>query len=60
MTYQDLLRKEGEIEKLAEIDGASLIGTKVRPPLSIHKEVYILPMDGVLANKVRRRLYSSA
>jgi leucyl-tRNA synthetase len=34
------------------IHGAELLGTKVRPPLGLVKEVYVLPMEGVLPDKV--------
>ncbi|KAE8218720.1 hypothetical protein CF319_g7456, partial [Tilletia indica] len=33
------------------IKGDDLIGTKIKAPFAIHDEVYILPMDSVLATK---------
>lgn len=41
----------GETKKLASVKGADLIGTKVAPSFGVHKEVYVLPMEGVLPNK---------
>jgi len=43
----------GVFNNLADVKGADLVGTKVRPPFSLVKEVYVLPMEGVLATKVR-------
>lgn len=42
----------GTIDQLLEIDGSKLVGTKIRAPFSINPEVYVLPMDNVLATKV--------
>lgn len=54
MAYQGLLQKRDNIEKLGEVSGKLLVGTKVKAPLSLapNSEVYVLPMEGVLANKV--------
>lgn len=51
MAYQGIFEGRGEVKKLAEISGADLIGTKVSPPFGVHKEIYVVPMDGVLATK---------
>ncbi|KAE8218384.1 hypothetical protein CF326_g9180, partial [Tilletia indica] len=51
MAYQGTISERGRVEKLAEIKGADLIGTKIKAPFAIHDEVYILPMDSVLATK---------
>ncbi|KAI7902565.1 leucyl-tRNA synthetase [Cokeromyces recurvatus] len=40
-----------EIEKLAEIKGASVVGTKIHAPLSVYPSVYVLPMETVLSTK---------
>jgi leucyl-tRNA synthetase len=52
MAFQGILEKSGEVTQLAEIDGAKLVGTKIKAPFAIHPEVYVLPMDNVLATKV--------
>lgn len=39
------------IEKLADIKGASVVGTKIHAPLSKYPAVYVLPMETVLATK---------
>ncbi|KAG1462441.1 hypothetical protein G6F46_004324 [Rhizopus delemar] len=51
MAYQKIFAKEGSIEKLAEIDGKSIVGTKIHAPLSQYSAVYVLPMDNVLSTK---------
>ena len=52
MAYQDILLERGAHSKLFEIQGAALIGCKIKAPLSIYGEVHVLPMEGVLATKV--------
>lgn len=52
MAFQGTITPRGNIEQLVEIDGAKLIGTKVKAPFAINSEVYVLPMDNVLATKV--------
>ncbi len=52
MAFQGITEKHGDFIPLAELKGSALIGTKVKAPFSVHKEVYVLPMDGVLATKV--------
>ncbi|KAK4687665.1 leucyl-tRNA synthetase, partial [Tremellales sp. Uapishka_1] len=44
-------RPRGVLEKVIEVKGSELIGTKVNPPFGLAKEVYVLPMEGVLATK---------
>ncbi|KAG2187864.1 hypothetical protein INT44_000614, partial [Umbelopsis vinacea] len=51
MAYQKIFSNFGEIKKLAEIKGDLVIGTKVKAPLSSYPEVYVLPMENVLATK---------
>lgn len=41
----------GDLRKVASVKGADVIGTKIRPPFGIVPEVYVLPMEGVLATK---------
>lgn len=53
MAFQGIFdRERGVHTKLVDVKGSDLIGTKVSPPNGIAKEVYVLPMDGVLATKV--------
>lgn len=53
MAYQGLLREEDKLSGfVGEVKGSELIGTRVKAPNSIHGEVYVLPMDTVLATKV--------
>jgi leucyl-tRNA synthetase len=44
-------RERGVFNKVASAKGAEVIGTKVNPPFGIVPEVYVLPMEGVLATK---------
>jgi leucyl-tRNA synthetase len=40
-----------EIVKLADIMGAAVVGSKIHAPMSIYPQVYVLPMETVLATK---------
>src|SRR6201747_176259 len=51
MAYQGIFPKNGVYEKVAEVVGAAGVCTLVNAPLSVHKEVRILPMDTVLPTK---------
>ncbi|CAE6474929.1 unnamed protein product [Rhizoctonia solani] len=51
MAYQGITNARGEIKELATIPGTVLVGTKVHAPLSVNQDVWVLPMEGVLANK---------
>ncbi|TEB21473.1 leucine-tRNA ligase [Coprinellus micaceus] len=51
MAFQGIITPRGNIEKLAELPGATLIGTKIKAPFSVNPEVYVLPMENVLATK---------
>ncbi|KAH8924540.1 leucine-tRNA ligase [Atractiella rhizophila] len=51
MSYQDILKENGKRDLLVEVKGESLIGTKIKAPLSVHQQVHILPMETVLATK---------
>jgi len=51
MAYQGIITPRGHIEQLAEMEGHKIIGTKIRAPFAIHPEVYVLPMENVLATK---------
>lgn len=53
MAFQGLLKLDGEAATpLAEFQGSELVGTRIEAPNSIHKEVYVLPMESVSATKV--------
>ncbi|KAF5392068.1 hypothetical protein D9757_003334 [Collybiopsis confluens] len=51
MAFQGVTKPRGNIDQLVEIDGAKLVGTKINAPFSINPELYVLPMDSVLATK---------
>ncbi|KFA49605.1 hypothetical protein S40293_06622 [Stachybotrys chartarum IBT 40293] len=52
MAYQGVFAKEGVIEKVAEIQGADIVGSVVNAPLSVYKDgVRVLPMETVLPTK---------
>lgn len=52
MAFQGIFSVRGQINQLAEIDGSKIVGTKISAPFSINPEVYVLPMENVLATKV--------
>jgi len=52
MTFQDIIKPQGEPKKVATLKGSDIIGTKIKAPFSINPEVYVLPMEGVLPSKV--------
>ena len=51
MSYQGVFPENGVVDKVAEVVGSAFVGTLVNAPLSIHKEVRILPMESVLPTK---------
>ncbi|KAG8726045.1 cytosolic leucyl tRNA synthetase, partial [Ceratobasidium sp. 414] len=51
MAFQGVTSTRGEIKELAKIP-TTLIRTKVHALLSVNPEVWVLPMEGVLSNKV--------
>lgn len=53
MAFQGLSPSRGEVVQLVEIDGASIVGTKVNAPFGVIPEVYVLPMESVKATKAR-------
>jgi leucyl-tRNA synthetase len=52
MAYQDIITPTGNIEELASVEGSAIVGTKIKAPFSVYPEVYVLPMETVLATKV--------
>ncbi|KAJ7222478.1 hypothetical protein GGX14DRAFT_428848 [Mycena pura] len=51
MAFQGISKTRGDINQLLEIDGASLVGTRVKAPFALNPEVYVLPMENVLPTK---------
>lgn len=51
MAFQGLSPSRGEVVQLLEIDGTSIVGTKVKAPFGVVPEVYVLPMESVKATK---------
>ncbi|KAG4304749.1 hypothetical protein PORY_001802 [Pneumocystis oryctolagi] len=51
MAFQKLSPGKGIINKIVDLMGSSVIGTKIKAPLSIYDEVYILPMESILIEK---------
>ncbi|PWN25082.1 leucyl-tRNA synthetase [Jaminaea rosea] len=51
MAFQGVTKERGVIKKLASVKGEALLGTKIKAPFGIHPEVYLLPMQTVLATK---------
>lgn len=54
MAFQGLSPSRGEVVQLLEIDGASIVGTKIKAPFGVIPEVYVLPMESVKAAKARQ------
>ena len=52
MAFQGVITPRGQVEQLVELDGTAIVGTKVKAPFAVNPEVYVLPMDNVLATKV--------
>lgn len=51
MAFQGTTPKRGEVECITTVQGAKLVGTKVKAPYAVADEVYVLPMETVLATK---------
>lgn len=47
MSFQEMSRKEGQVEVLLRLKGWDLIGTLLNAPLSVYKQVYVLPMTSI-------------
>lgn len=52
MAFQKLSREEGKVEILLHLTGFDLIGTLLNAPLSVYKQVYVLPMMHIDPEKV--------
>ena len=53
MAFQGIITPRAEPNCLFEIDGSSIVGTRIKAPFSINPEVYVLPMENVLPTVVR-------
>ena len=54
LAYQGYAKAgEGRVSKVAGLKGQELVGCRVKAPLSRYDHVYVLPMESVLATKVR-------
>ncbi|KAF8522737.1 hypothetical protein BU17DRAFT_86642 [Hysterangium stoloniferum] len=51
MAFQGISSPRGEVSQITEIEGSQIIGTKIKAPFAVYPEVYVLPMDNVLATK---------
>ncbi|PWZ02057.1 leucyl-tRNA synthetase [Testicularia cyperi] len=51
MAFQGITKERGAVNCLATVKGAQLVGTKIKAPFGIVPEVYVLPMETVLATK---------
>ena len=51
MAYQEKTKVPKKAEPLLKIKGEELIGTKITAPLSVHKEVYLFPMETISMSK---------
>ena len=51
MAYQEKTKIPKKAEPLLKIKGEELIGVKITAPLSVHKEVYLFPMESISMSK---------
>lgn len=51
MSYQNISPKRGYYKSVVDVNGKVLVGSKIHAPLAAHKELRVLPMETVLANK---------
>lgn len=51
MSFQKLTPRRGDYKAELFINGKTLLGSKILPPLSVYKDVRVLPMETVLATK---------
>ena len=50
MAFQGTFTPRAQVNQLAEVHGADLVGIKIKAPFSIHRpEVYVLPMENLFA-----------
>lgn len=51
MSFQNITPTRGDYKSELTINGKTIIGSKISPPLSVYKDIRVLPMETVLANK---------
>ena len=51
MAHQGIFTPHGQVNKLAEIRGSKIVGSKIKAPFAVNPEVYVLPMENVLPTK---------
>ncbi|TCD60815.1 cytosolic leucyl tRNA synthetase, partial [Steccherinum ochraceum] len=51
MAFQGAFKTQGQVNQLLEIEGSKIVGTKIKAPFAVNPEVYVLPMETVLATK---------
>lgn len=51
MAFQGTFVTRGQVHQLLEIDGSKIVGARVKAPLAVNPEVYVLPMETVIATK---------
>ena len=51
MAYQEKTKTPKKAEPILKIKGEELIGVKISAPLSVHKEVYLFPMETISMTK---------
>ncbi|KAN0064710.1 cytosolic leucyl tRNA synthetase [Thecaphora frezii] len=51
MAYQGTTKERGQVKSLATVKGSQLVGTLIKAPLGHYEQVYVLPMETVLATK---------
>lgn len=59
MAFQGTFDVQGQVNQLFELSGKDIVGTKIKAPFSLNPEVYVLPMESVLATKVCFESYMS-
>ncbi|WPK27300.1 hypothetical protein PUMCH_004681 [Australozyma saopauloensis] len=51
MSFQKLTPVRGDYTAALELNGATIVGSKISPPLALASDLRVLPMDSILANK---------
>ncbi|EPQ29440.1 uncharacterized protein PFL1_03195 [Pseudozyma flocculosa PF-1] len=51
MAFQGVTAERGRVHRIAGVKGAQLVGTLIKAPNGHYPEVYVLPMETVLATK---------
>lgn len=51
MCFQKLTPTRGDYTATLHINGGAIVGSKIQPPLAVLKNLRVLPMESILANK---------